>query len=103
MISATLYLPEQPPQAVSTIGLEMLAHETGFAHIPEVVPALLGCLPGLVDVLASGTEYIAYSVFDFEGETNLSAMMAVEALTGQRFSPEEDDEVLCGPVLIVKG
>ncbi|WP_375416786.1 hypothetical protein [uncultured Hymenobacter sp.] len=76
--------------------------KTGFARIPELVPALLGCAPGLVDVLASGPEYIAYSVFDCEGETNSAAMAAVAAVSGVAFELDDEDAILCGAVLVVQ-
>ena len=75
---------------------------TGFAQVPEQVPALLGCTLGLVDVLASGPGYVAYSVFDCEGETNYAAMDAVAVVSGVTFDPDNEDSVLCGPVLVVQ-
>lgn len=75
---------------------------TGFVRVPDQVPGLLGCAPGLVDVLASGPEYAAYSVFDSEGEANPAAMAAVAEVSGQAFDAADDDQVLMGPVLIVR-
>ncbi|WP_345051056.1 hypothetical protein [Hymenobacter glaciei] len=77
--------------------------KTGFARVTEQVPALLGCRPELVDVLACGPEYVAYSVFDCEGETNQAAMAAVAAVTGVAFKAEDEDAVLRGAVLVVSG
>ena len=74
---------------------------TGFASVPDQVPALLGCAPGLVDVLASGPEYVAYSVFDSEGEANPAAMAAVAAVSGVAFDSDDEDAVLRGAVLVV--
>lgn len=101
-MNATLYLPKQPPQVVPADGLCMPDPKTGFARVPEQVPALLGCRPGLVDVLACGPEYVAYSVFDCEGETNQAAMAAVAAVSGVAFDSEDEDAVLCGAVLVVQ-
>jgi hypothetical protein len=98
---ATLYIPQQPPQAVPVEGLYMPDPVTGFARVPEQVPGLLGCAPGLVDVLACGSEYVAYSVFDCESETNQAAMAAVAAVSGVAFDTEDEDAVLRGAVLIV--
>lgn len=78
------------PQAVLPFG--------GFA---DIVPGLLHCAPELVDVLASGQGYVAYSVFDCEGEVNPEAMAALGALTGVSFDAGNEDELLRGPVLVV--
>lgn len=98
---ATLYLPQQPPQAVPTKGLSLPDPATGFAQVTEQVSALLGCAPDLVDVLASGPHYIAYSVFDSEESVNEDAMMAVAAVSGIVFDAEDDDTVLRGAVLVL--
>ena len=100
-MNATLYLPQQPPLEVPVEGLCMPDSVTGFARVPEQVPALLGCAPELVDVLACGPEYVAYSVFGCEGDANLAAMAAVAAISGFAFDVEDEDAVLCGPVLLV--
>lgn len=101
-MNATLYLPQQLPKAVSVDGLCMPDPKTGLAQVLEQVATLLGCAPGLVDVLASGPEYVAYSVFDCEGETNLAAMAAVAAVSGVAFEAEDEDAVLRGAVMIVR-
>ena len=101
-MKAIVYLPQQPPQVVSVDGLCMPDPETGFARVPEQVPGLLGCAPELVDVLASGPEYVAYSVFDSEGEANPAAMAAVAAVSGVAFDLEDEDAVLRGAVLIMQ-
>lgn len=98
---ATLYLPQQQPRAVPSSGLSMPDPTTGFAKVPEQVPTLLGCVPELVDVLASGPGYVAYSVFDSEGEVNYAAMDAVAEVSGIPFEPEDEDIVLRGPVMVV--
>ena len=100
-MTATLYLPSQPPQLVSIEGLTMPDPATGFARVPDQVPGLLGCAPRLVDVLASGPEYVAYSVFDSEEEANPAAMAAVAAVSGVAFDSEDEDAVLRGAVLLV--
>ncbi|WP_223653152.1 hypothetical protein [Hymenobacter psoromatis] len=99
----TLYLPQQPPQAVPVEGLSMPDPATGFARVPERVPVLLDCAPELVDVLASGPGYVAYSVFDCEGPANPAAMVAVAAVSGVAFDSEDEDTVLRGAVLVVTG
>lgn len=75
---------------------------TGFAQVTEQVPALLGCAPELVDVLASGLDYVAYSVFDSEEAVNEAAMMAVTAVSGVAFDATDEDMILCGPVLLLQ-
>ena len=67
------------------------------------VADFLGCAPQLVDVLASGPDYVAYSIFDCEGRINTAAMQAVGELAGITFDAENDDEVLRGAVLVVRG
>lgn len=101
-MNATLYLPHQPPQAVPTEGLTMPDSATGFVGVPEQVSALMGCVPELIDVLASGPQYVAYSIFDFAGPVNHAAMVAMTEISGVIFTLEEYDTVLCGPILIVR-
>ena len=100
---ATLYLPQQPPLEVPGDGLSMPNPATGLVGVPEQVPALLDCAPELVDVLASGPGYVVYSVFDCEGPVNREAMVAVAQIAGVAFDTEDEDAVLCGPVLVVSG
>lgn len=101
-MNATLYLPHQPPQAVSIAGLSLPDPVSGFVGVPEQVPILMSCMPELVDVLASSPQYVAYSIFDFEGPVNQAAMVAMTAISGAIFDLEDDDTTLCGPVLIVR-
>jgi len=97
-----LYLPQKPPQAVPVEGLCMPDRETGFARVPGKVPELLSCAPELVDVLASGPNYVAYSVFDCEDDMNPAAMAAVTEVSGVSFDLSDEDAVLCGAVLVVR-
>jgi hypothetical protein len=101
MMIATLYLPQQPPQAVPTERLSLPDPTTGFAQVTEKVSTLLGCAPELVDVLAIGPDYVAYSVFDSEESVNEAAMTAVAAVSGVVFDVEDDDTVLRGAVLVL--
>jgi hypothetical protein len=98
---ATLYVPQQSPQPISVEGLALPDPLSGLASIPERVPILLECTPGLVDVLVSNPRYVAYSIFDYEGEANCAAMAALTELTGVKFGDDED-EILRGNVLILK-
>ena len=101
-MTAQLYLPQQPPLVVSASGLSLPDPTTGFARVPEQVPLLLDCAAGLVDVLASGPDFVAYSIFDYEGGlVNTSAMKELSKLTGLAFDVSNDDDVLLGPVLVL--
>ena len=94
-MNATLYLPDQPPRAVSTDGLSMLNPATGFAGVPDEVPVLMGCAPDMVDVQVCLPDCVAYPVFDYEGPVNYAAMAAVT------YDLKYEDAVLCGAVLVV--
>ena len=96
---ATLYIPGQSSETIDELDSPEIVN--GFTNVPNQVPALLDCLPDLVDILASGRGYVVYSVFDSEGEANDNAMEAVSTLTGIQFSPDDDDTLLRGPVLVV--
>lgn len=100
-MQATLYLPQQPPQAVPVDDFRQLDLSTRFAAVPPGVSALMSCAPELVDVLASGSDYVAYSVFDCEGLVNQTAMAAVAKVSGVIFDVEDEDTVLRGPVLVI--
>ncbi len=101
-MDATLYLPGQQPQKVSAESLVLPDAATGYAQVPVRVSTLLECSVALVDVLASGPHYVAYSVFDCEGEVNQAAMLAVSEVTGVPFNLEDEDDILRGAVLVVQ-
>jgi hypothetical protein len=100
-MTATLYLAGESPVIVGKLKNPEIIN--GFANVPDQVPTLLSCLPDLVDVLAIGPDYVVYSVFDSDGGVNTSAMDVVSALTGIYFNPDDEDMLLCGPILVVKG
>ena len=100
-MNATLYLPHQAPQAVPTEGLVLPNPATGLVGVPDAVPTLLGCVPGLVDVLACGPMYVAYSIFDCEDEVNPAAMETVGELSGVSFELGDEDATLRGAILVV--
>ena len=100
-MNATLYLPHHSPQAVSTEGLIMPNPATGLVGVPAAVPSLLGCVPELVDVLASGPNYVAYSIFDSEDEVNPAAMEAVGELSGVSFDIDDEDATPRGAILVI--
>ena len=101
-MTATLYSPQQLPQAVYLDGLSLPSSTTEFVWVPEQISNLLGCAPDLVDVLASGSGYVVYSVFDSEGETNHAAMAAVAEVSGVTFEAVDEDAILRGPILVVQ-
>jgi hypothetical protein len=99
-MTATLYRPNQLPTIIS-IGNSVKPSSQDYAHVTEQIAELLGCSSGMVDVLAKASTYIAYSIFDAEGEVNLTAMAILRELTGQSFDPDVEDELIMGNVLIV--
>lgn len=101
-MTATLYLPHQLPRVVSVEELSLPDNATGFVKVPSNVAILLDCAPSLVDILASGPEYVAYSIFDCEGEINHTAMVAVSEVSGVKFDELDEDSVLRGGVLILR-
>jgi hypothetical protein len=98
---ATLYQPGQPPQPLPADQFS-LSDAAGRAQVTQAVADALGCAVGLVDVLASGPDYVAYSIFDSEGEVNMEAMKELERLTSYLFEPDNEDEILKGNMLIIK-
>lgn len=97
---ATLYVPYAPPRIVPADGLS-LPSPAGYAQVSSEVAGFLGCAQGFVDVLDCGTDYVAYSIFDYEGATNQPAMNALSAVSGHTYDAEDDDQVLQGPILLV--
>lgn len=96
-MTALLYLPQQPPQAIPAEVLRLPD------SILEQVSLLFGCVPSMVDVLASGPDYTVYSVFDYEGGgVNLEAMRAVSKVTGTFFDEKNEDYILRGPILLIQ-
>lgn len=101
-MTAHLYLPGESPRPVSAAGFT-LPDANGYARVPAEAASLLGCAPGLVDVLDSGANYVVYTIFDSEDTANLGATQAAAALASTSFDTEDEDELLRGPVLIVRG
>ena len=101
-LHATLYLPHQPPRVVPSEELVLPDPATGFASVPPVVFTLLGCASSQVDVLACAPHYVVYTIFDSEKEANPEATQAVSELMGFNFNTNNEDELLRGPVLLVK-
>ncbi|MGI4886133.1 MAG: hypothetical protein ACRYFR_14345 [Janthinobacterium lividum] len=98
-MNVILYIQGQLPQPIDP---------TGYTFFPKVEQVLLagaalGCMPSMVDVLASGPAYLVYMVFDSEAEINEPGMLAAGEVIGTAFDAEDDDQVLRGPVLVVKG
>ena len=101
-MTITLYRPGQAPEAVSEAGFRLDEASGQTIQNTALAAELLGCAPFLVDVLASGKGYLVYSVFDYEGEANTAAMATFAELTGVGLDPENDDELLQGPVLVIQ-
>lgn len=101
-MNARLYLPGQPPRQLSVEGLTLPDRESGYARITMREASILGCSGKLVDVLASGPNYVAYSIFDYEGgELNLPAMRILSEVSPTSFDEGDEDSFLFGPVLVV--
>lgn len=100
-MTVVLYRPDQHPLTVESAGF--ITHSESGEIVQDAVRAaeFLGCDPDLVDVLACGSGYVIYSVFDYEGEANESAMAVFSEITGIVLNSADDDEVLQGPVLVV--
>jgi hypothetical protein len=102
-MKATLYIPSQVPQAVSAEGLSLSSGAESYAHVTDRAAHLLGCPKGMVDILDTGSDYAAYSVFDYEGgEPNLAAVDILNMISRQPASYGADEgSQLYGPILIV--
>ncbi len=100
-MTATLYMPNQLPQIVPTTGLLLPAPPKHYAQVSEEVAGLLGCAQGLVDVLDCSSDYVAYSIFDYEGAVNRPAMDALSAVSSHSYAVDDEDQVLQGPILLV--
>jgi hypothetical protein len=96
-MNVTLYLPGVMPLPLEEAEFTFSPTSDQIAH----AATLLDCAPALVDVLASGPEYLIYTVFDSEAEVNEPSMWAVWSLTGIPFDLKDENQVLRGPVLVV--
>jgi hypothetical protein len=96
-MNAILYLPDQTPQALDATAFTTEPTDDQTAMAADA----LECGQEFVDVLASGAGYIIYTVFDSEADVNPQGMKAAGVLTGVEFDPEDEDQVLRGPVLTV--
>lgn len=101
-MTVTLYRPDKTPETASEAGFHLnevsgqVIQNTGLAAV------LLECAPSLVDVMANGKGYLIYSIFDYEGQANPAAMAVFTELTGVGLNPEDDDDILRGPVLVIQ-
>ena len=99
-MTATLYQPGQPPQPLPADQFP-LPDASGRAQVTQAVADALGCAVELVDVLASEPGYVAYSIFDCEGEVNESAMTVLADFASIKFDLKEEDEILKGSILLL--
>jgi hypothetical protein len=99
---ATLYIPGHSPQVVPVDGLRLPDATTGYAYVTEREAELLGCARGLVDVMDCSPDYVAYTIFDYEGDdVNLAATQALSRVSTHDFDLNDEEEHLRGPVLLV--
>lgn len=103
-MQVTLYIPGHPPRAIEPTGFFLPDPVTGFAHVTSQVAQELGCAPGLVDILDSGQDFVAYSVFDYPDDDFNEA--ATDALVKWSKHPEvyhssDPESQLRGPLLLV--
>lgn len=98
---ATLYKPGKLPEDIPTEGFSIQSGSDQIVQNANRAALLLGCALALVDVLACGSGYLVYSVFDYEGQINPAAMMAVTEVSGIEFDLLNEDELLQGPVLVI--
>lgn len=100
-MKATLYAPGKLPRELSPAGFELPDPATGFARVTERVAQELGCANSLVDVLDSAAEYVAYSIFDCEGQENREAFRALTTLSKHPYDSSDPDHTLFGPILLI--
>ena len=74
-MTVTLYQPGREPEAVEPGGFITQPESGQIVQNAARAAELLGCAPELADVLACGTGYLVYSVFDYEGNANPAAML----------------------------
>jgi hypothetical protein len=103
IMKVTLYEPGLQPADILADGFVVQAEDGRIKQDAARAAELLGCAPGMADVLACGSGYLVYSVFDYEGEVNPAAMAVVAELSGMELDPLNEDEVLQGPVLVILG
>jgi hypothetical protein len=99
-MTAILFSPQEVAKHVTISGFTGMSHMSSETR--ESIAKLLGCQSELIDVLASGTEFVAYSIFDFEGgHPNEAGMRQLTKLTGLEFGMDDDTTIL-GPLLIIR-
>lgn len=101
-MNVTLYQTDTQPQSLLATGFILDAKSGWIVQNQGQAAKFLGCVPSLVDVMASGQGYLIYSIFDYDGAANFSAMAAFTALTGIALDVSDEDEVLRGPVLVIQ-
>jgi len=98
----TLYTPGQPPKDISPDGFSLPNPASGFAQVTTQVALELGCAEFLVDVLDCGPDFVAYTIFDYEGEVNHEGTLAVQRHSKHpTLYGSDDDATICGPLLLV--
>ena len=99
----TLYLPSKPPRSVRSTGFALPSPDTGYVSVTTRAAQELGCSPELVDVLDCGPDFVAYSIFDYEGEVNSEGTLAVMRWSKHPkvYRDADSYDQLCGPILLV--
>lgn len=100
-MKATLYKPGSPVQELPAESFA-LPNAKGYAQVDELVSEVLGCKLEMVDILDSGPDYVAYSIFDCRDELNLDAMRELKAISRYDYDAGAEENQMRGPILIVQ-
>lgn len=98
----TLFVPGKQPVSFTSVSYYGFAHGGRIMPKQHKVAELLRSQPSLVDLLAIGTGYAIYAVFDHDGQLNPLAMKAFTQLTGVAIEEDCDEDVLRGPVVTLE-
>lgn len=104
---AVLYKSGEVPKVLGNEEFTLPNQETGFAKVSEPVALALGCTISAVDILDCGPDFVAYSIFDYEGDPSENGMSeeGLKALMKWTKHPEAyakgNAEDLGGPLLLV--
>ena len=99
---ATLYDPGYPDQHIDTLHLAAIRATAHVGAAMNQVAELLQCPLAEVDTLASGPDYSVFSVFNHGEDANLAGMELVADLAGIELDPNDEDELLRGPIVAVR-
>ena len=102
-MKVTLYNPDQLPQSIPPAGFSLPDSSTGFSEVTALIARELRCELDLVDVLDSGKDFVAYTIFDSGGEHNSTGIAEVMKWSDhpEAYQGDGEDDQLCGPMLLV--